>query len=108
VAPRKNARAPVFHGVHCRQLAAVAHGTLTLGNTVQHWPAIFARLEKEKFRSDLAQVPEDEQIGLKELPSGYDRVYFTRLTERGLLTRTGRGRYKLYHPLFREFLRQES
>jgi len=88
---------------------------------VQHWPAIFARLEKEKFRSELAQVPEreiqllralarseDEQIGLKELPSGYDRVYFTRLTERGLLTRTGRGRYKLYHPLFREFLRQES
>ena len=31
---------------------------------------------------------------------------FGRLTEKGLLIRTGRGRYKLYHPLFREFLRQ--
>ena len=29
-----------------------------------------------------------------------------RLAEVGLLIRTGRGRYKLYHPLFREFLRQ--
>jgi hypothetical protein len=112
---------PYFLAFICRQLAALANGTLTLNNTVQHWPAIFARLEKEKFRSDLAQVPEkeiqllramahseDEQMGLKELHSGYDRVYFSRLTEKGLLTRTGRRRYKLYHPLFREYLRQES
>jgi len=112
---------PYFMAFICRQLSGLGHGSLTLNNTVEHWPAIFARLEREKFRSDLAQVAEkeiqllramaqseDEQIGPKELASRYDRVYFSRLTERGLLTRTGRGRYKLYHPLFREFLRQQS
>jgi len=112
---------PYFNAFICRQIAAFAPSSSTLVNTVEHWPEIFARLENEKFRSDLAQVPEreiqllraiacseDEQIGPKELPSGYERMYFSRLTERGLLTRTGRGRYKLYHPLFREFLRQES
>jgi hypothetical protein len=110
---------PYFMAFISRQVATLTSGSLTLANTAQHWPAIFTRLEKEKFLADLAQVPEREiqllhalarcdegQIGLKELPSGYDRVYFSRLTERGLLSRTGRGKYKLYHPLFREFLRQ--
>jgi predicted transcriptional regulator of viral defense system len=36
----------------------------------------------------------------------YERKYFSRLTEKALLLRVGRGRYNLYHPLFREFLRQ--
>jgi predicted transcriptional regulator of viral defense system len=36
----------------------------------------------------------------------YERKYFSRLTEKALLLRVGRGHYKLYHPLFREFLRQ--
>jgi hypothetical protein len=36
----------------------------------------------------------------------FQTEYFARLAEKGLLIRTGRGRYKLYHPLFREFLRQ--
>ena len=34
------------------------------------------------------------------------REHLARLVEKGVLIRTGRGRYKLYHPLFREFLRQ--
>lgn len=55
---------------------------------------------------DLALKP-DDQITVKGLTAG-DRAYFSKLTERGLLTRTARGQYKLYHPLFREFLRQES
>lgn len=33
--------------------------------------------------------------------------YFKRLGDSGLLIRAGRGRYKLYHPLFRQFLRQQ-
>jgi len=110
---------PYFMAFICRQMAALAHGSLEQNNTIHHWPTIFARLETEKFRVDLAQVPEselqllrvlahkqDNRIVVKELPAGY-RVYFSRLTERGLLTRTGRGRYKLYHPLFREFLKQQ-
>jgi hypothetical protein len=34
------------------------------------------------------------------------REHLARLVEKGVLIRTGRDRYKLYHPLFREFLRQ--
>jgi len=111
---------PYFMAFICRQMAELAHGSLTQESTVLHWPAIFAHLERYKFRSDLAQVPEseiqllralalkpDDQITVKGLTAG-DRAYFSKLTERGLLTRTARGRYKLYHPLFREFLRQES
>jgi hypothetical protein len=110
---------PYFMAFICRQIAELAHGSLAHDVTVHHWPSIFARLENEKFRSDLAQVPEreiqllrnlalspDDQIIVKGLTAG-DRAYFSRLTERGLLTRTARGRYKLYHPLFREFLKQE-
>jgi hypothetical protein len=33
-----------------------------------------------------------------------DYVYFRRLTDKGLLVRTRRGKYKLYHPLFKLFL----
>ena len=110
---------PYFMAFICRHIAELAEGSLAISDTTRHWPDIFARLENEKFRSDLAQVPEkeiqllrslaqggDEQIGVKQLTSDFNRVYFTRLIERGLLTRIGRGRYKLYHPLFREFLKQ--
>jgi hypothetical protein len=54
---------------------------------------------------DVASLENDE-IGPSELSNPYDRNYFKRLTEKALLLRVGRGRYKLYHPLFREFLRQ--
>lgn len=110
---------PYFMAFICRQVAALGHGSLAQSSATDHWPAIFARLENEKFRSDLAQVPDselqllrvlagkpDDQITVKGLAAG-DRVYFSRFTERGLLTRTGRGQYKLYHPLFREFLKQQ-
>ena len=111
---------PYFMAFICREMADLARGSLAHNATVNHWPSIFARLESEKFRSDLAQVPEteiqllrglalkaDDQITVKGLSAG-DRAYFSRLTERGLLTRTARGRYKLYHPLFREFLKQQA
>src|SRR2546429_6055663 len=37
----------------------------------------------------------------------FQREYFARLAGKGFLIRAGRGRYTLYHPLFREFLRQD-
>jgi predicted transcriptional regulator of viral defense system len=83
------------------------------------WPVIFRRLEHEKFRSDLAQVTEREvqllrdvakagnnEVSPRQMTDQYERKYFSRLTEKALLLRVGRGHYKLYHPLFREFLRQ--
>lgn len=85
----------------------------------QLWPEIFIRLEREKFQADLAQLSEKDIALLRALaaagehefaPAPFARnfqyEYFRRLTERGLLIREGRGRYKLYHPLFRAFLQQ--
>jgi hypothetical protein len=86
----------------------------------QHlWAHIFQQLERNKFRLDLAQVPERElellrtlagaqgdEINPRHFIPAFQYAHFGRLTEKGLLIRTGRGRYKLYHPLFREFLRQ--
>jgi hypothetical protein len=54
---------------------------------------------------DAAALQNDE-IAPSDLSTPYDRNYFKRLAEKSLLLRMGRGRYKLYHPLFREFLRQ--
>lgn len=83
------------------------------------WPAIFDQLGREKFRSDISQlsvqdralVREFASLGQSEIPAHHltgkiHRQYLARLLEKGLLVRTGRGRYRLYHPLFREFLRQ--
>jgi hypothetical protein len=96
-------------------LFALAHGSLV--NPEALWPAIFKRLEHEKFRSDLAQVTEREvqllrdvakagndEVSPRQMSNQYERKYFRRLTEKALLLRVGRGRYKLYHPLFRLFL----
>jgi hypothetical protein len=111
---------PYFMAFICRQLAELAHGVATL-EVLEHWPKIFERLEREKFRADLAHVTDrevqllralarndDEEISVKQFDERYERVYFSRLTDKGLLIRTGRGRYKLYHPLFRLFLTREA
>jgi hypothetical protein len=108
---------PYFMAFVCRQFAEL---TCTGGklDAAQHWWEIFRRLENEKFSADLAHVTdrevrllravarcEEEEINRKAF-TDYARIYFTRLTDKGLLMRTGRGHYRLYHPLFREFLRQ--
>jgi hypothetical protein len=100
-----------------RQLLSLAQGHVS--EPERFWPAIFKRLEQEKFRSDFAHVTEREiqllrdvanapieEIGPRELSNQYERKYFSRLTEKALLLRVGRGRYKLYHPLFRLFLKE--
>ncbi len=108
---------PYFLAFVSRQLLTLAQGSIS--NPELFWPAIFKRLEHEKFRSDLANVTEreaqllrdvaalqNEEIGPSDLSHPYDRNYFKRLTEKALLVRVGRGRYKLYHPLFRAFLNE--
>jgi hypothetical protein len=74
---------------------------------------------REKFRSDVSQLSgkeiellrqfaklEEGELAVHQFTSKFQTEYFARLVEKGLLVRTGRGRYKLYHPLFRAFLRQ--
>jgi hypothetical protein len=83
------------------------------------WPAVFRRLEQIKFTADLAQLSEKELALLQAIAADdqdefnpapfvqqFHYQYFKRLAEAGLLIRTRRGRYRIYHALFREFLRQ--
>ncbi len=113
----KTAGHPYFMAFISRQYQQLAHARDKL-DAAEHWDEIFRRLGKEKFSADLAQVTErevqllralarceEQEINRKEF-ADYARIYFTRLTDKGLLIRTGRGHYRLYHPLFREFLRQ--
>jgi hypothetical protein len=90
-------------------------------NVTSLWPAVFSRLEEGKFNTDLAQLPDKEIALLRALAEcdhdefspapfvkEFPHQYFKRLAEKGLLIRAGRGRYKLYHPLFRQFLQQRE
>ena len=98
------------------QLLARARGSPP-ESPARHWPEIFRQLEREKFRTDLVQLSEKnsellrafargdgEEFAPSQVGQQFDRVYFRRLTDRGLLVRTRRGQYKLYHPLFKLFL----
>ena len=90
-------------------------------NAAQLWPVVFRRLEQGKFNNDLAQLSEKE-VGLLRaiarddheesnpapFAKNFPHIYFKRLVDKGLLIRAGRGRYMLYHPLFREFLQQRE
>jgi hypothetical protein len=104
-------------------LAFISRELLARGSTspANAWREISARLEREKFESDLAQLSEKDVGLLRTLAASHEHEfsptpfvkqfqyeYFRRLTERGLLIRSGRGRYKLYHPLFRAFLQQQE
>ncbi len=88
-------------------------------DATQLWPVVFRRLEEGKFNADLAQLSQKEVALLHAVAlvsqsecspapfaQKYPHQYFKRLVQAGLLIRTGRARYRLYHPLFREFLRQ--
>ena len=96
-----------------------ALGSLSSATLHKRDPDLARRLEQVKFTADLAQLSEKE-LALLEAIAADDQnefnpapfvqqshyQYFKRLAEAGLLIRTGRGRYRLYHTLFREFLRQ--
>jgi hypothetical protein len=107
---------PYFLAFISREL--LAHGSASPEHA---WREIAARLEREKFESDVAQLSEKDIGLLRTLAASHEHEfsptpfvkqfqyeYFRRLTDRGLLIRSGRGRYKLYHPLFRAFLQQRD
>lgn len=115
---RKTLGHPYFLAFICRELWRLYHAQ-QFADATHLWPVVFRRLEEGKFNADLAQLSEKEvallnavalvdQTEFNPAPFAqkYPHQYFKRLMEAGLLIRTGRGRYKLYHPPFREFLRQ--
>ncbi len=109
---------PFFLAFVCKYLTTTA-GQIQPDKLEPIWPAIFDQLGREKFRSDVSQLSAREfefvrrfanlsenELATQHYTSKFRREYFARLVEKGLLIRAGRGRYKLYHPLFREFLQQ--
>ena len=105
---------PYFLAFICRELLARGNDSPS-----KLWAEISAQLERHKFQSDLAQLSdkdiallrtlaatEQDEFSPTPLAKKFQPEYFRRLTDRGLLIRSGRGRYKLYHSLFRDFLRQ--
>ena len=108
---------PYFLAFVIRKLLTQARGSVPQ-SPAHYWPEILKQLETEKFSCDLAHVSDKENELLRALAKSADyefapglfvkqsdHVYFRRLTEKGLLIRTKRGKYKFYHPLFRVFLR---
>lgn len=109
---------PYFLAYICKHLMATekqieAHKLETT------WPAMLGQLGREKFLSDVSKLSGKEFELIHQLASlgegdvsadhfggKFQWEYFARLVGKDLLIRTGRGRYKLYHPLFREYLQQ--
>ena len=111
---------PYFSAFISRELWSLYHAQPFV-NAAQLWPVVFSRLEQGKFSNDLAHLSEKEVALLRAIAQSDDdesnpapfvqrfpHIYFTRLSDKGLLIRAGRGRYKLYHPLFRQFLQQRE
>jgi len=111
---------PFFLAFVCKYLTTTA-GHIQPDKLEPIWPAIFDQLGREKFRSDVSQLSAREfefvrrfanlsenELATQHYTGKFRREYFARLVEKGLLIRAGRGRYKLYHPLFREFLQQNK
>ena len=109
---------PYFLAFVCKYLATTT-GQIQPDKLEPIWPAIFYQLGREKFRSDVSQLSAREfefihqfanlsenELATEHYTSKFRREYFARLVEKGLLIRTARGRYKLYHHLFRKFLQQ--
>jgi hypothetical protein len=109
---------PYFLACICKHLMATEK-QIEAHKLESTWPAILDQLGREKFSSDVSKLSAKEleliqkfatlgegEVSADHFSGKFQREYFARLVGKGLLIRTGRGRYKLYHPLFREFLQQ--
>lgn len=109
---------PYFLACVCKHLTATM-SRIVPQTLEQMWPATLGQLGRERFCQDLSRLSAKEQGLIHQFASlgdgefapqrftgKFQREYFARLVEKGLLIRTKRGRYRLYHRLFREFLQK--
>jgi len=109
---------PYFLACICKHLTATEK-QIELHKLETTWPAILDQLGHEKFRADVSKLSAKEselihqfaslregEVSAKHFSGKFQREYFAPLVGKSLLIRTRRGRYKLYHPLFRKFLQQ--
>lgn len=80
------------------------------------WVSLFKHLGKEKFEKDLMRVSAKQRELLIQIAKAKKEIvrprmfkvndrYWMDLTESNLLIRVSRGKYRLYHPLFKEYLK---
>jgi hypothetical protein len=100
-------------------LYRVRRGRLTLQNFEAIYPAMMEQFARVRFRDDLARASEAEkrlliqiaEVGDTEVSpsdfkgSGTSRM-LDRLVKKDLIIKTSRGKYRLYNPLFKEYLRK--
>jgi hypothetical protein len=84
------------------------------------WPTIISSLEETKFSPDFEVASEEEKKVLQKIanlrqgtvtPSMIgikDRKILSRLENKGLLVKIDRGKYRIYHPLFKEYVRKQG
>jgi len=112
---------PYFiHFIMCDLVDYREKGRITGNFFNEHWKKIATHIEREKFEDDLFSASETERKALHqiaELPSdvvapseirikGKAEILKRLSEDKGLLIKSGRGEYKLYHPLFKEYLKQ--
>jgi hypothetical protein len=107
---------PYFIHFIMRGVLDMGSNKITLKDFDSLYPRIFSHMSRSKFSSDLDIASDkekevlfkiagtDEALSFSELGKQY-RSSVYRLEEKGLITKTQRGKYALYHPLFREYLR---
>lgn len=85
------------------------------------WPSLFSKMGRTIFTSHLRNVPEKELEVLKKVAQ-FDKQLvspsmvnikgatelFLRLERKGLLLKKGRGLYEIFHPLLKEYLRNQD
>jgi hypothetical protein len=111
---------PYFLAFVCKHLSATM-SRIVPAALERMWPAILGQLGRERFCQDLSRLSAKEldlihqfanlgdgEFTTRHFTGKFQREYFARLVEKGLLIRTRRGRYRLYNRLFREFLQQSK
>jgi hypothetical protein len=111
---------PYFVAFTMRELidaAALASTTRIDGTFVVHqWSIVAERFSEEKFTAEWNQATDSERDVLVAIARGNaasqgnrsGTTLALRLVSKGLLTKRERGQYRLYHPLFQEYVLHQS
>jgi len=93
---------------------------ININDFTKIWPRIISSFEETKFNPDFEVASEEEKKALQKIAKVRqdivtssmvgikDRKILSRLENKGLLTKIERGKYKIYHPLFKEYVRKQS
>ena len=108
---------PVFINLIMRELVSLkVKGRIDLGFIEKNYHVIERILEEEKFKEDFRRASHKEReilVSMAKLPDRFKpseigienaRTRLRFLLKKGLIIRHDRGRYSLYHPLFKKYL----